>query len=142
MAVTAVTAWSAAIEAGCTGRMETVMTGRSVRLARSLRKRMTPQEVKMWSALRALKRQGYRFRRQVPLGHYIVDFACFDPKLVIEVDGGQHTLDGHARRDLERDRWLAGQGFAVHRVWNHEVNDNFDGVMEAIGEYLRGKGAR
>jgi very-short-patch-repair endonuclease len=103
---------------------------------------MTPQEVKMWSALRALKRQGYRFRRQVPLGHYIVDFACFDPKLVIEVDGGQHTLDGHKRRDLERDRWLAGQEFAVHRVWNHEVNDNFEGVMDAIGEYLRGKGAR
>ena len=118
------------------------MTGRSVRLARQLRKQMTPHEAKMWSALRALRPLGFRFRRQVPLGRYIVDFACFDPKLVIEVDGGQHTLDGHARRDRERDGWLDGQGFAVLRVWNHEVNDNFDGVMDAVHEYLRGKGYR
>jgi very-short-patch-repair endonuclease len=118
------------------------MTGRSVRLARQLRKRMTPQEIKLWSALRGLRPEGVRFRRQVPLGAYIVDFACFDPKLVIEVDGGQHTLDGHVRRDRERDAWLEAHGFAVLRVWNHEVKDNFDGIMDAIGEYLRGKGLR
>ncbi|WP_203292616.1 endonuclease domain-containing protein [Maricaulis parjimensis] len=118
------------------------MTVRSVRTARLLRKRMTPHEVKLWAALRLLRSQGIRFRRQVPLGAYIVDFACFDPKLVIEVDGSQHTLDSHARRDRERDAWLERQGFAVLRMWNHEVNDNFDGVMDAIGEYLRGKGLR
>lgn len=121
---------------------EAAMTVRSVRLARQLRKRMTPQEIKLWSILRGMRSAGIRFRRQVPLGAYIVDFACFDPKLVIEVDGGQHTLDGHMRRDAERDAWLEAQGFAVLRVWNHEVKDNIDGIMDVIGEYLRGKGLR
>ena len=115
------------------------MTGRSVRQARQLRKRMTPHEVKAWLALRGLRSLGYRFRRQVPLGPYIVDFACFNPRLVIEVDGGQHGQDENAVRDQARDRWLNEQGFAVHRVWNHEVTDNLDGVMDAISEYLRMK---
>ncbi|MHA6289504.1 endonuclease domain-containing protein [Maricaulis sp. CAU 1757] len=116
------------------------MTGRSVRMARNMRKAMTPQEVRVWCALRALKAEGYKFRRQVPLGPYIVDFACFDPKLVVEIDGGQHGEDDHRRRDAERDRWLNRRGFAVHRAWNCEVDENIDGVLEAIGTYLRGKG--
>jgi very-short-patch-repair endonuclease len=116
------------------------MTGRPVKIARRLRKQMTSHEVKMWCALRALKTQGYKFRRQVPLGDYIVDFACFNPKLVIEVDGSQHSRDDHQARDARRDRWLNSRGFPVHRVWNLEVDQNMDGVMDAIHEYLRGKG--
>jgi len=99
---------------------------------------MTPQETKLWTRLRALKPRGWKFRRQVPLGPYIVDFACFRPKLVIEVDGGQQTYDRHQAKDRERDAWLEGQGFQVHRAWNHEVDGEMDAVLDAILRVLEG----
>ena len=63
----------------------------------------TRQEARLWLHLRDLRKQGYHFRRQVPIDGYIVDFACYHPKLVIEIDGGQHSYPGHAKRDAERD---------------------------------------
>lgn len=101
-------------------------------IARELRKRMTPQEVKLWVHLRALKEQGLHFRRQVPREGCIVDFACLKSKLVIEIDGAQHGEPGHLRRDAERDARLATSGFKVLRFWNHEVNENLDAVVETI----------
>jgi very-short-patch-repair endonuclease len=74
--------------------------------ARALRKRLTPQEVKLWVKLRELKALGYRFRRQVPIGRYIVDFASFGARIVIEVDGGQHGMSDGLRSDRERDAFL------------------------------------
>ncbi len=101
-------------------------------VARNLRKKMTPQEVKLWVHLRALKDQGLHFRRQVPREGYIVDFACLKSRLVIEIDGAQHGEDGHRLKDEERDLRLATAGFKVLRFWNNEVNENLDGVVETI----------
>ena len=75
--------------------------------ARNLRKRMTPQEVKLWVKLRELKEQGLHFRRQVPRRNYIVDFACLKWRVLVEVDGSQHGMDGHLRQDQMRDRILS-----------------------------------
>jgi len=115
------------------------MVKRLVSIARSLRKRMTPQEVKLWIRLRQWRSERIKFRRQVPIGRYVVDFACFDPKIVIEVDGGQHSLDSHRARDERRDHWLKGQGFEVIRVWNMDVDGNMDGVLTQIRDYLEGR---
>ncbi|MBI2584933.1 MAG: endonuclease domain-containing protein, partial [Rhodospirillales bacterium] len=76
-----------------------------------------------------------RFRRQAPLGPYVVDFLCFDARLVVEVDGGQHADDAAA--DLARTTWLEAQGYRVLRFWNHDVLRNRDGVVEAIRATLR-----
>ena len=100
--------------------------------ARRLRKTMTPQEVRLWQHLRALKRQGHHFRRQAPIEGYIVDFACFRARLVIEIDGSQHAAPDHAERDARRDATLTAAGFRVLRVWNNEIDRNMDGVMQAI----------
>ena len=100
--------------------------------ARKLRKTMTPQEVRLWQHLRALKSEGHHFRRQAPIETYIVDFACFRARLVIEIDGSQHGTAAHARRDATRDATLAAAGFRVLRVWNNNVDGNIDGVMQAI----------
>jgi len=70
-------------------------------IARSLRKRMTPQEVKLWVHLRSWRKQGFHFRRQAPRDDYVLDFVCLKHRLIVEVDGGQHNFGGHARRDVE-----------------------------------------
>ncbi|WP_244532070.1 endonuclease domain-containing protein [Methylocapsa palsarum] len=101
-------------------------------MARRLRKTMTPQEVKLWVHLRALKKQGFHFRRQVPREGYIVDFACLKSKLVIEIDGAQHGETCNLQSDANRDAKLAAAGFKVLRFWTHEVNGNLDGVVETI----------
>jgi very-short-patch-repair endonuclease len=100
--------------------------------ARALRKRLTAQEVKLWVHLRSWKRLGFHFRRQVPRDGYILDFACLRNKLIIEIDGGQHNEDAHAKRDRVRDEQLRGQGFTILRFWNVDVDRNFEGVLEAI----------
>jgi very-short-patch-repair endonuclease len=73
---------------------------------------------------------GYKFRRQQPLGNYIVDFVCLEKKLIIELDGGQHAKQTDC--DTERDGWLRGQGFVVLRFWNNDVLQNINGVKDAI----------
>jgi very-short-patch-repair endonuclease len=97
--------------------------------ARNLRKNMTDAERRLWLFLRDKQRQA-RFRRQAPIGPYIADFACFDPRLVIEIDGGQH--DEQRDYDTRRDDWLRSQGFLVLRFWNNEVLENTEGVLERI----------
>jgi very-short-patch-repair endonuclease len=104
--------------------------------ARKLRKRLTPQEVKLWNHLRALKPFGHHFRRQTPIGNYIVDFACFSQRLVIEVDGGQNGLPDGIRRDAQRDAFLAQHGFRVLRFWNSDIDQNLQGVADRIVEEL------
>jgi very-short-patch-repair endonuclease len=103
--------------------------------ARQLRKTMTRQEVKLWVRLRALRAIGFHFRRQSPIGSYIVDFECRRSRLVIEVDGGQHAMEEGRARDSFRDRTLRRAGYQVMRFWNHEVDRELDAVVEAI--YLR-----
>jgi very-short-patch-repair endonuclease len=94
---------------------------------------MTVHERRFWSRLSG-RQLGARFRRQAPIGPYVVDFACFNPRLVIEIDGGQHADQEEC--DGVRDRWLASQGFLVLRFWNNEVDRELDGVMERVREAL------
>jgi very-short-patch-repair endonuclease len=105
--------------------------------ARALRKRLTPQEVKLWVKLRELKALGFHFRRQAPIGRYIVDFVSFSSRIVVEVDGGQHGMQKGAASDRERDAFLGSQGFRVLRFWNSDVDQNLNGVMESILHALR-----
>src|SRR5262245_40121064 len=106
-------------------------------IARSLRKRMTPQEVKLWVHLRTWRKRGFHFRRQAPRAGYIVDFVCLKHALIVEIDGGQHNFDAHARRDAERDKRLARQGFRVLRFWNNDVDENLEGVLTLIDDALQ-----
>jgi uncharacterized protein DUF559 len=78
---------------------------------------------------------GLKFRRQQPLGRYIVDFICLEKRLVIQVDGGQHSEQ--VAYDVERDIWLRDQGFNLLRFWNHDVLKNIDGVVEVVVKTLR-----
>ena len=100
--------------------------------ARALRKRLTPQEAKLWMKLRELKPIGFHFRRQAPIGRYIVDFVSFSARIVIEVDGGQHGLPEGVKSDQERDSFLRSQGFSVLRYWNSDIDQNLEGVIENV----------
>jgi len=97
--------------------------------ARSLRHDMTDAELRLWSWLRAHRLDGLSYRRQVPIGSFILDFVCHERMLVIEVDGGQHAGSKH---DVARDRWLASKGYRVLRFWNSDVLRNRDGVLQTI----------
>ncbi|CAJ0868714.1 hypothetical protein AMST5_02071 [freshwater sediment metagenome] len=104
----------------------------SVARARALRKSMTPQEVKLWVMLRQLRPQGFHFRRQVPLEGYVLDFACFKYRVIVEVDGSQHGADAGLRHDARRDALFEMNGFRTLRFWNQEVDTNLHGVVETI----------
>ena len=93
---------------------------------------MTPQEVKLWLRLRALRELGYNFRRQSPLKPYVVDFECRTSRLIVEVDGDQHGYIEHRQRDAMRDQELVRRGYKVLRFSNAEVGREIEGVMEAI----------
>ena len=99
--------------------------------ARHLRKHMTDAERKLWRELRG-DQFGVRFRRQVPLGPYIIDFACFSPRIAIEIDGGQHGDDHIQTYDKKRTDWLQSCGYVVLRFWNSEVLTQIDLVKEEI----------
>jgi very-short-patch-repair endonuclease len=102
--------------------------------ARRLRRDSTEAERALWRLLRARQLSGYKFRRQQPIDRYIVDFICFTPRLVIEVDGGQHGIN--LDYDERRTRHLEKQGFRVLRFWNNEVLENPEGVCMKILEVL------
>jgi very-short-patch-repair endonuclease len=108
----------------------------SIERARRLRKNLTDAERRLWSKLRRRQLDGFRFRRQVPLGPYFVDFLCIEERLIIEVDGGQHAVEQAA--DAKRTAWLKGEGFRVVRFWNNDVLANADGVIEIILRARRG----
>ena len=100
--------------------------------ARRLRREQTDFERRLWYALRDRRFLSHKFRRQQPIGPYIADFVCFDAKLVIELDGGQHVLPANLVRDRIRARFLEHEGFRILRFWNLELRDNMNGVLEAI----------
>jgi very-short-patch-repair endonuclease len=103
--------------------------------ARELRSQPTEMEIRLWHQLRNRKLLGLKFRRQVPLGRYVVDFVCLEESVVIEVDGGQHALATRYERD--RQHWLEEHGWRVLRFWNNEVKENLAGVLEVIAQALR-----
>ena len=98
--------------------------------AKELRSRQTEAEQRLWYYLRAHRFMSMKFKRQKPLGSYIVDFICHEINLIVEVDGGQHQEN--AGYDQRRDAWLQEQGYTVLRFWNHEVMQEIEGVLEAI----------
>lgn len=98
--------------------------------ARDLRNGMTEAEHVLWERIRRREIHGARFRRQVVLGNYIVDFVCLEARLIIELDGAQHTLQ--REYDARRTEWLESQNFRVVRFWNSDVMEDLDGVVEAI----------
>ena len=100
--------------------------------ARQLRAAMTDAESRLWGRLRRRQIAGGRFRRQFPLGPYIVDFISLERRLIIEVDGGQHSPDV----DSSRDAYLRGRGFAILRFWNNEVLGHMEGVCDVIFRHL------
>jgi very-short-patch-repair endonuclease len=118
--------------------MENVMANEK---ARALRKTMTPQEVKLWVHLRRLRPQGFQFRRQAPLEGDILDFVCFNHRLIVEVDGSQRGFDAGLAHDARRDAHFAALGFLTLRFWNHDVDRNLDGVVETILSHAEPQGA-
>jgi very-short-patch-repair endonuclease len=105
-------------------------------LAKGLRQKSTDVEKLLWSRLRAGRCEGMKFRRQHPVGQYIVDFVCLERKLIIELDGGQHALPDEARKDRQRDAWLEKEGYTVVHFWDNEVLMNRNGILDAIRERL------
>ena len=105
------------------------MTNTLTPLAKTLRKNQTEAEKIIWRQLRSKGLSGLKFRRQQPIGDYIVDFVCLEKKLIIEVDGGQHA---ESENDQKRDAWLQSEGYTVLRFWNNDVLGNVEGVMEMI----------
>jgi very-short-patch-repair endonuclease len=103
--------------------------------ARNLRKRQTRAEHFLWRQLRARHLREVKFRRQVPIDNYIVDFVSFEKKIVIELDGGQHAET--TASDAVRDSWLRGRGYKVLRFWDNEVFQNMEGVLEVIRRNIR-----
>ena len=105
------------------------MSDRLLRFARSMRSQPTDAERAMWRLLRAYRLGGLKFKRQVPLGRYIIDFVCFEEKLIIEIDGGQHH---ESKADAERVRFFASEGLRTLRFWNRDVLTNRAGIASAI----------
>ena len=98
--------------------------------AKHLRKNSTDAEKFLWTHIRNRQLEGWKFRRQTPVGKYIVDFACAELRLVVEIDGGQHSEQ--VLYDLGRTRYLQSKGYKVVRFWNNEVLGNIEGVLESL----------
>lgn len=98
--------------------------------SRKLRREMTEAEKHLWRFLRIRQMNGAKFRRQHPVGRYILDFACVELKVAVEVDGGQHMEN--AQYDRHRNDWLKTQGWEILRFWNTEVLQNTEGVLQVI----------
>jgi len=106
------------------------MTSKLTKHAKILRKNSTKAEALLWSKIRSRQLEGIKFRRQQPIENYIVDFVCFEKKVIIELDGGQHAEQ--KTKDQMRDNRLAEDGFTVLRFWNNDVLENIDAVLEII----------
>ena len=102
--------------------------------ARTLRRKFTDAEQKLWNHLRGRQIGGEKFRRQQPLGRYVVDFVCLERKQIVEVDGGQHAAPEY---DRERTLWLESEGFRVIRFWNNEVLVDIGIVLDAVYKELK-----
>lgn len=100
--------------------------------ARRLRRDMTEAERRLWYALRDRRFAGWKFRRQTTIGPFIVDFICIAARLIVEVGGGQHSVEADAKRTAA----LEAQGYCVIRFWNNEVLGNLEGVLIRLGETL------
>jgi len=106
--------------------------------AKKLRANATPHERILWRALKELPVEGTHFRRQAPIGPYVVDFFCPAKRLIVELDGGHHNDDETAKRDRERQLWLEQEGYSVVRFWNSDITGDLHAVLEQIYMALYG----
>lgn len=105
--------------------------------AKRLRKRQTIHEALLWQKLRAKRFHDYKFKRQVPIGPFIVDFLCFEARLVIEVDGYSHWLPGAQEYDRMREEYLEERGFKILRFGNTDVHESLEDVLKNIESFLK-----
>ncbi|MBR9806142.1 endonuclease domain-containing protein [Hyphomonas pacifica] len=118
--------------------------GGTTKRARQLRRDQTFAERLVWARLRNRQLNGWKFRRQHPIGPYYADFACLDLMLVVELDGDSHGTQADISRDTQRTAFLEAQGWTVVRFWNVEVLDSLDGVLRQIhdaGQFLAARPA-
>ena len=106
-------------------------------IARKLRQNSTLQEQKIWKLLRNRQFKGLKFKRQFPIGEYIVDFVCEEKKIVIEIDGGQHNIPEEINKDNYRTNFIEAKGYKVIRFWNNEIDDNLEGVYSKLLEVFK-----
>ncbi len=97
--------------------------------AKRMRREPTPAELKFWYQARDRRLEGFKFRRQVPVGPFIADFICVERQLIIEIDGGQHA---ESERDVRRDAYLTSNGYRILRFWNADVLTNMEGVVDTV----------
>jgi very-short-patch-repair endonuclease len=109
---------------------------RPVKLVRELRRKQTDAESILWAKLRNSRLDGVKFRRQHPVGNYVVDFISLDTLLIIEIDGGQHNDPVKIIEDEVRTLFLESKGYRVMRFWNSDIFENLIGVLEKIHESL------
>ena len=101
-------------------------------IARNLRKKSTIQERRLWNLLKNRQFHNLKFKRQYPIGNYIVDFVCVQAKIIIEIDGGQHNTPEGIEADKKRTEYLDSCGYNVIRFWNNEIYENIEGVLRRI----------
>src|SRR5712691_4523402 len=116
------------------GHARAIMRAMPQEFARDLRRSSSDAEIRLWAHLRGRRLVGHRFRRQHPIGPFIVDFACTEHRLIVEADGSQHSENA---ADDRRTEWLVSQGWRVVRFWNNDILANTEGVLEAILAALR-----
>ena len=114
-----------------------IIAPQRINLARGLRRQQTPAERVLWNRLRNLQLEGTKFRRQQPIGDYILDFVNLESKLVVEIDGGQHNHKQIREKDEQRTKWLESEGYRILRFWNNDVLTNIEGVCLLIQEALK-----
>jgi len=100
--------------------------------AREQRQNLSDTERRLWYNLRDRRFLGYKFRRQVPVGPFIADFACKSARLIVETDGDSHGFDHQQERDVRRTLWLNQNGWRVLRFWNSELASDMNNVLERI----------
>jgi very-short-patch-repair endonuclease len=107
-----------------------------LQFARKLRAEQTNAERLIWMLLRDRRFDGLKFRRQHPIGHYILDFYCEELNLAVELDGGQHNLPEGQKHDMSRSEWLTAKGIRVVRFWSHDVLGDTDTILQAIWDVV------
>ncbi len=109
---------------------------KNINFAKNMRSNMTKEEVKLWEIIRAKRFHGLKFKRQVLIGDYIVDFLCKEKMCIIEIDGGQHNDELNKQNDTIRTQYLESNGYKVLRFWNNEIWDNIEGVCKVLEKEL------
>lgn len=111
-------------------------TNESLSQSKQLRTDMTIFEQKLWYYLRAKRFFNLKFKRQAPIGKYIVDFVCKEKMFIIELDGSGHLEEKQTEHDIIRDKYLTEQGYSILRIYNNEINNNIEAVLQKIKDEL------